>query len=69
MAEDFGEEEWTLVGPAEGDSGGIEVWVRRDGAVCLEQPEHDDCANILQAAERDKLRELLDRAAMTGQGG
>lgn len=59
---------WKLAGSVvSANKEDIHVWAHADGRVSLEQPDHEGCDVILSPAERDKLRELLDRAAMPGQ--
>lgn len=65
MASDWGPADWTLVGAIDDLPGcDLEVHVRRDGMIALEL---GDWNVDLSPARRDKLRELLDRAAMPGQ--
>lgn len=68
MASEWTPADWTLVGTAIADEGELEVWRRTDGTVSLDVPGLDD-GLFIEPAGRDKLRELLDRAAMPGQPG
>lgn len=67
MASEWGPADWAEVGAVRGvlpNGGDLEVHVRRDGLAVLDL---DGEEVELSPAERDKLRELLDRAAMPGQ--
>lgn len=60
--------DWTPLGPVHDiDGNRVDVSCHVSGAVALERGRAGGPAVVFPAAERDTLRELLDRAAMPGQ--